>query len=101
MGKIGYTAVVRTKDERINIRISPKTKIELEAVAELRGTSMSGVIHQAIVRAIRDERAADPKVFQAAVERITEYRLITNEGQEESEEMSIFENVRITPPNSL
>lgn len=72
-----YTAFVRTKDERINFRISPKTKIELEAAAELRGTSMSGLIHQLIVRAIRDERAADPKAFNAAVQRIEEFKMIT------------------------
>ncbi len=93
MGNLEYTTLVRTKDERINIRISPKTKIELEAVAELRGTSMSGVIHQSIVRAIRDERAADPKAFNEAVQRLEEFKLITNQEQVDSEEVPVFEDL--------
>lgn len=96
MGNFEYTAFVRTKDERINFRISPKTKIELEAVAELRGTSMSGLIHQLIVRAIRDERTADPKAFNAAVQRIEEFRTVVgqNEKQVSTENVVIFEEVK-------
>lgn len=94
VGKIDYTIFVRTKDERINFRISPKTKIELEAAAELRGTSMSGLIHQLIVRAIRDERAADPKAFNAAVQRIEEFKAITSQDEVTMETLAVFEEVK-------
>lgn len=94
MGEFDYTIFVRTKDERINFRISPKTKIELEAVAELRGTSMSGLIHQLIVRAIRDERVADPKAFNAAVQRIEKFKIITSRKDVAVENLTIIEEVK-------
>lgn len=53
-------------DKRVilNLRLSPKTRHDFAIAAELRGASMSGLIHQFIVRTIREERELSPQNFQ-------------------------------------
>jgi uncharacterized protein (DUF1778 family) len=51
------------KDVWINIRINPRIREEFKIAAELRGASMSGLIHQFIVKTIREEKGVNPEAF--------------------------------------
>lgn len=53
----------KNKEVLINIRLKPETREEFRISAELRGGTMSGLLHQFIVRTIREEKERDPKAF--------------------------------------
>lgn len=55
------------KDVLVNLRLRPDVRLEFKAVAELRGATMSGLLHQFIVKAIREERERDPVSFNKLV----------------------------------
>lgn len=52
------------KDVWINIRINPHIREEFKIASDLRGASMSGLIHQFIVKTIREEKAINPDAFK-------------------------------------
>lgn len=52
------------KDTFLQIRIRENVKRELQKVAEMRGLTMSALIHSLIVKAIREEKEADPRAFR-------------------------------------
>jgi hypothetical protein len=60
-----YNVMTKQKTGYFNIRINPQTLLDLEVVAELRGTTKSGLIHQFIVAAIREEKQLAPEAFVA------------------------------------
>lgn len=45
------------------MRLKPETREEFRVAAELRGATMSGLLHQFIVRTIREEKERDPEAF--------------------------------------
>jgi antitoxin component of RelBE/YafQ-DinJ toxin-antitoxin module len=49
----------------IQIRISEQIKADLQIAAELRGASMSGLLHQFIVQTIREEKELSPEAFKS------------------------------------
>ena len=51
------------KDVLVNLRLKPKTRDEFKVAAELRGASMSGLLHQFIVKTIREEKERTPEAF--------------------------------------
>lgn len=51
------------KERLVNVRLTPKTHEEFKIACELRGASMSSLLHQFIVRTIREERERDPISF--------------------------------------
>lgn|SRR5262249_28697182 len=51
------------KEDRINVRVNPQILEDFRIAARLRGASMSGLIHQFIVRTIREEKLAAPEEF--------------------------------------
>ena len=53
----------KNKEVLINIRLKPETREEFRISAELRGATMSGLLHQFIVRTIREEKERDPDAF--------------------------------------
>jgi hypothetical protein len=53
----------KNKEVLINIRLKPETREEFRIAAELRGATMSGLLHQFIVRTIREEKERDPEAF--------------------------------------
>ena len=59
--------MTRPKSTYIQFRVSDDVKRELQIVAELRGLSMSGLIHSFIVKAIREEKEADPQAFKRGI----------------------------------
>lgn len=56
--------VMPTKEDRLNIRIRPDIKEDLRITADLRGQSVSGLIHSLVVKAIREEKDREPRAFQ-------------------------------------
>jgi hypothetical protein len=57
------------KDERINIRIDPKTKEEGWALADLRGLSLSALINHLLVELAHKERKDRPELFADAIKK--------------------------------
>lgn len=47
----------------LNLRLRPEVRDEFAIAAELRGASMSGLLHQFIVRTIREEKEQSPQSF--------------------------------------
>jgi hypothetical protein len=51
------------KDTYLQLRIREDIKEDLRIVAELRGLSVSGLIHSQIVKMIREEKENSPQLF--------------------------------------
>jgi antitoxin component of RelBE/YafQ-DinJ toxin-antitoxin module len=58
-------AFVVVKKAILNLRLDPNVRDEFALAARLRGASMSGLLHQFIVRTIREEKAEYPREFTA------------------------------------
>lgn len=58
------TLVASSKEKMVNVRLRPETHEEFKIACELRGGSMSSILHQFIVRTIREEKELSPKVFE-------------------------------------
>ncbi len=56
-------ALMADKKVILNLRLRPETRDQFALAAELRGASMSGLLHQFIVRTIREEKEAMPDAF--------------------------------------
>jgi uncharacterized protein (DUF1778 family) len=54
---------VPNKEVLINLRLRYETREEFRVAAELRGATMSGLLHQFIVRTIREEKEREPDAF--------------------------------------
>ena len=57
------------KNAILNLRLRPEVRDDFAVVAELRGLSMSGLLHSFIVRSIREERDQYPEAFAEAKRR--------------------------------
>lgn len=55
--------IVKTKEKLMNIKMRPQTHREFKIAAELRGSTMSSLIHQFIVQTIWQEKSAHPEAF--------------------------------------
>lgn len=55
--------VASPKVKMINVRLKPNTHDEFKIACELRGGSMSSIMHQFIVRTIREEKEREPRAF--------------------------------------
>ncbi len=53
------------RDVWINLRVNLRIREEFKLAADLRGASMSGLLHQFIVRTIREEKEKSPVAFEA------------------------------------
>lgn len=72
------------KDVRINLKISPTKRREFQIVAELRGGTVSGLLHQFIVKAIHEEKMNHPDAFPKMIHvPVVDYK--TNEADEADE----------------
>jgi hypothetical protein len=47
----------------LNLRLRPEVRDEFAIAADLRGASMSGLLHQFIVKTIREEKELSPQAF--------------------------------------
>lgn len=55
---------VVAKKTILNLRLRPEVRDDFATAAELRGASMSGLLHQFIVRVIREEKDIAPQEFK-------------------------------------
>lgn len=55
--------MAKTKTVLINLRIAESVRDGFKIVADLRGATLSGLIHQFIVKSIREEKERDPRAF--------------------------------------
>lgn len=55
--------VAKPKVKMINLRLSEDTHDAFKIACELRGASMSSLLHQFVVKTIREEKELDPKAF--------------------------------------
>jgi len=61
---MNYLYIVATnKEVLVTIRIAESVREEFKKAAELRGSTMSGLMHQFIIRTIREEKQLSPHVF--------------------------------------
>lgn len=61
---MNYLYNVATKKEvLVTIRIAENVRDEFKMAAELRGSTMSGLMHQFIIRTIREEKQQQPQAF--------------------------------------
>lgn len=58
---LGFMASPKVK--MINVRLTPTVHDAFKIAAELRGASMSSLLHQFVVRTIREEKDMDPAAF--------------------------------------
>ena len=56
-----------TKNVRFNVRVSPQVREEFQAAARLRGATASSLVHQFMVKVIREEKERNPKEFARAL----------------------------------
>lgn len=61
-----FVCVASPKVRMINVRLKPETHDDFKLACELRGGSMSSILHQFIVRTIREERENEPRAFKRA-----------------------------------
>jgi hypothetical protein len=52
-----------TKEVLINLRVKPEVREAFRLAAQLRGATMSGLLHQFIFRTVREEKERDPEPF--------------------------------------
>lgn len=55
--------VATNKEVLVTIRVAENVREEFKKAAELRGSTMSGLMHQFIIRTIREEKQMSPHVF--------------------------------------
>jgi len=60
------TLMASPKIKMINVRLAPNVHDDFKIACELRGASMSSLMHQFIFRTIREEREASPHAFKQA-----------------------------------
>ena len=58
--------VPSSKVRMINVRLKPEPHDDFKLACELRGGSMSSILHQFIVRTIREEKENEPRAFKRA-----------------------------------
>lgn len=58
------SAMSTNKEVLINLRVRPEVRDEFKLAAELRGATMSGLLHQFIFRIIREEKIENPEAFE-------------------------------------
>lgn len=88
--------IVMTKKVILNLRIKPEIRDEFNAVAELRGSSMSGLLHQFIVKSIREEKTQDLGGFNLILEKV----IAEKPNEEKERDPSTFEQAE-TPAKGI
>lgn len=59
-----YNAMTKgNKEVNLNLRVRADVRDEFKVVAELRGASVSSLIHQFMVKTIREEKEIEPEAF--------------------------------------
>lgn len=54
----------KLREVQLNLRVNPEIREDFRIAAEMRGATMSGLLHQFIIRTIRDEKEQSPREFE-------------------------------------
>jgi len=54
----------KIKEKLLTVRVTEDKLAEFKRAAEMRGATMSGLLHQFIVKVIREEKERSPEAFQ-------------------------------------
>lgn len=65
-----FSIVSKNKGRMINVRLNDETHFEFKAAALLRGGTMSALLHQYIVKMIREEKERDRGEFNRALKAV-------------------------------
>jgi hypothetical protein len=65
-----YVARDKSKTEMITVKVSKIVYAEFQAACEMRGGSMSGILHQFMVKTVTEERTSQPGIFAQILARI-------------------------------
>lgn len=68
------------KVKMINVRLKPSVHDDFKTAADLRGASMSSLMHQFIVKTIREEKEREPGAFRESI------KIILSEPEEMTDE---------------
>ena len=61
---------IMSRTSMINVRLKNETHTEFKALSEIRGASMSTLLHQFILTSIREEKERDLKGFQLKLQEV-------------------------------
>jgi hypothetical protein len=56
-------SVASSKTRMVNVRLTERVHEDFKIACELRGVSMSSLMHQFVIRTIREEREMEPRAF--------------------------------------
>jgi antitoxin component of RelBE/YafQ-DinJ toxin-antitoxin module len=73
--------VVSPKEKMINVRLTPAVHDQFKVACDLRGVSMSSLLHQFIVRTIREEKTLEPDAFEQKLEQARRARVVDLEDE--------------------
>jgi antitoxin component of RelBE/YafQ-DinJ toxin-antitoxin module len=73
--------VVSPKEKMINVRLTPAVHDQFKVACDLRGVSMSSLLHQFIVRTIREEKTLEPDAFEQKLEPARRARVVDLEDE--------------------
>ena len=62
-GRLWVQMTAKPKKSLVTVRLSSQTLADFKVAAELRGASMSALLHQFIVKTVREEREREPNAF--------------------------------------
>lgn len=74
------------------MRMLPRRYAEFRAVADLRGSDMSNIVHQYVIKLIREEKERDPEGFEEAV-----VKAIAEIKEQQEKKRAEVRNKRIRP----
>ncbi|HEX7313256.1 MAG TPA: hypothetical protein VF297_05020 [Pyrinomonadaceae bacterium] len=60
-----------TQDERLHIRVKPDLKEDSKVLAEIRGLTLSALIHFLLAREVQEARKNDPAEFERVRKRLS------------------------------
>ena len=60
-----------SKTKLVNFRVSEELKTDFEVAAKLRGAGLSNLIHQYLVKVVREEKERDLKAFENMKQRLS------------------------------
>lgn len=61
---MNYYVAPSNRDDQLHIRLKPDVKEDLKILADLRGLTMSGLVHSLVVQTIRAEKSQFPQAFE-------------------------------------
>lgn len=59
-----HAGMAKEKLSTINVKVPPLTHAEFRIAAKLRGGTMSSLLHQYMVKVIREEKEREPEAFK-------------------------------------